>query len=145
MTLPPVDLRHGDRQELEAFLAERIYEFNSRVTGYFDGESFGAVQKDESGTVVGGISGYTWGGCCYVSHPWVADEHRSKGVGRKLLRAAEKNAQDRGCTVAILSSHSFQSPGFYKHMGYEEQAAIRDHPVGHSNVVFAKRFAPNAA
>jgi len=145
MTLPPVDLRRGDCQELEAFLADRIYEFNSRVTGYVDGESFGAVQKDDSGTVLGGISGYTWGGCCYVSHLWVAEEHRSKGVGSTLLRAAEKNAKDKGCKVAILSSHSFQSPGFYKHMGYEEQAAIRDHPVGHSNVVLAKRLAPNAA
>jgi GNAT superfamily N-acetyltransferase len=145
MTLLPIELRRGDCQELEAFLAERIYEFNAKSTGYFDAESFAAAHRDEAGTVLAGVSGYTWGGCCFVSYLWVAEEHRGQGLGGALLQAVEKNARDRGCTVALLSSHSFQSPGFYKHMGYEEQASIRDHPVGHSNVFFAKRLAPNAA
>jgi predicted acetyltransferase len=58
-------------------------------------------------------------------------------LGSTLLHAAEKNAKDKGCVVALLSSHSFQSPGFYGRMGYEEQASIKDHPVGHSNVFYA--------
>ena len=66
-------------------------------------------------------------------------------MGRALLQAAETNAKDKGCIVAILSSHSFQSPGFYMHLGYEQQTSIRDHPVGHSNVFFAKRLAQNIA
>jgi len=140
MTLPPIELRRGDCQELEVLLSERIYEFNSRATGYFDGESFGAVQKDDSGTVVAGITGYTWGGCCYVSYLWVAEEHRGKGVGGALLRAAETNAKDRGCTIAFVSSHSFQSPGFYAQLGYEQQASIGDHPVGYASVFLAKRL-----
>ena len=145
MKLPPINLRRGDCQELEALLSDRIYEFNSKVTGYFDGESFGAVQQDDSGTVVGGIYGYTWGGCCYVSYLWVAEGHRGKGVGSALLQAAETNAKDKGCTVAIVSSHSFQAPGFYTRLGYREQASIKDHPVGHSSVFFAKRLAENGA
>ena len=141
MTLPPIHLSRGDCPELEALLSERIYEFNSRATGYFDGESFGAVQQDDSGKVVGGITGYTWGGCCYVSYLWVAEEHRGNGVGSALLRAAETNAKDKGCTIAFVSSHTFQSPGFYAHLGYEQQASIRDHPVGHLSVLLAKRLA----
>ena len=140
MTLPPIELRRGDCEELEALLSERIYEFNSRATGYFDGESFGAVQKDDSGRIVGGITGYTWGGCCYVSYLWVAEEHRGKGVGSALLRAAETNARDRGCTIAFVSSHSFQSPGFYTHLGYEQQASLSDHPVGYASVFLARRL-----
>jgi len=140
MKLPPINLRRGDCQELEAFLSERIYEFNSKATGYFDGESFGAVQNDDSGNVVGGVTGYTWGGCCYVSYLWVAEDHRGQGVGTALLGAVETNAKDRGCTIAFVSSHSFQSPGFYTRMGYEQQASISDHPVGHSSVLLAKRL-----
>jgi GNAT superfamily N-acetyltransferase len=145
MTLPPIDLRHGDCREVENFLADRIYEFNSRKTGYFDGENFSATQRDESGTVLAGICGYTWGGCCFVVYLWVAEEHRGKGLGTAMLRVAEENATARGCSVVLLSSHSFQAPGFYRRRGYEEKASIEDHPVGHSNIFYAKRLVQNAA
>jgi len=145
MKLPSIDVRIGDCQELEAYLSERLYEFNSKATGYFDGESFGATQRDELGTVLAGISGFTWGGCCFVSYLWVTEEHRGKGLGNALLEVFEKNAIEKGCKIALVASHSFQSPGFYKRMGYEEQAVIKDYPVGHTDVSFAKRLMPSAA
>ncbi|HEX3122500.1 MAG TPA: GNAT family N-acetyltransferase [Rhodanobacteraceae bacterium] len=145
MKLPPIDRRYGDCEDIETFLAERIYEFNSKTTGYFDGESFAATQKDESGTILAGISGFTWGGCCFVSYLWVAEEHRGKGLGRRLLTAFERNAIEKGCRIALLSSHSFQSPDFYARMGYEEQASIQDYPMGHTDIFFAKRLAPDTA
>jgi len=126
-------------------LSERLYEFNSKATGYFDGESFGATQRDELGTVLAGISGFTLGGCCFVSYLWVTEEHRGKGLGNALLEVFEKNAIEKGCKIALVASHSFQSPGFYKRMGYEEQAVIKDYPVGHTDVSFAKRLMPSAA
>ena len=36
MNLPAIELRRGDSPEIETFLADRIYEFNSKATGYFD-------------------------------------------------------------------------------------------------------------
>ena len=44
-------------QELDAFLVERIYEFNSNVTGYFDGRPLGASVRNEAGEVIAGLSG----------------------------------------------------------------------------------------
>jgi GNAT superfamily N-acetyltransferase len=143
MKLPAIELRRGDVQEIETFLADRIYEFNSTATGYFDGESFAAVQRDESGTILAGISGYTWGGLCLVSYLWVAEQQRGNGIGSRLLRIAEQHAKDKGCVVMLLSTHSFQSPGFYARMGYEQQASIKDNPVGHSDVFYAKRLQVN--
>jgi GNAT superfamily N-acetyltransferase len=134
----------SEQQEIEAlegFLAERIYEFNSAATGYFDGESFGAAQRDEHGNVVAGITGYTWGGCCYVSHLWVSEAYRGRGVGASLLKHAESQARMKGCTVAILSSHSFQSPAFYAHHGYRPKAVVEGHPPDHSNVFLTKILA----
>jgi GNAT superfamily N-acetyltransferase len=145
MTLLPIDCRVGDCRELEAFLADRLYEFNSKMTGYHDGESFGATQRDESGVVIAGISGFTWGGCCFVSHLWVAEESRGKGLGGALLKVFERNAIEKNCKIAFLVSHSFQSPGFYKRMGYEERACIKDYPVGHSDIFFAKHLMAAAA
>ena len=144
MTLPPIDVWPGDCAQLDALLAERIYQFNSRATGYFDAQSFGATQRDAAGNVLAGVSGFTWGGCCFVSHLWVAEEHRGKGLGAALLNVFERNAIDKGCRIALLSSHSFQSPGFYQRMGYAPQATIEDYPVGHTDVFFAKRLSPAA-
>jgi predicted N-acetyltransferase YhbS len=144
MTLPAIELQCGDCQEIETFLSERIYEFNTKATGYFDDESFAAVQRDESGQIVAGISGHTWGGVCFIANLWVAEALRGAGIGRALLRAAERNAREKGCAVVLVSTHSFQSPGFYARMGYEQRASIEDHPVGHADLFFAKRLAPTA-
>ena len=141
MTLPSIDILKGDCRDLEVFLAERIYEFNSQATGYFDGESFGATQRDESGTIVAGVAGFTWGGCCFVSYLWVAQAHRGSGLGAALLKTFENHAIDKNCRVAFVSTHSFQSPGFYLRMGYEERARIEDYPVGHVDFFLAKHLA----
>jgi GNAT superfamily N-acetyltransferase len=140
MTRTPVSLSVGEAPDIQAFLAERIYEFNSKATGYFDGEYFSGTRRDESGAIQAGIYGYTWGGCCYVSYLWVDESDRGHGLGTALLAAAEEHAKNKGCQVVLLATHSFQSPAFYERMGYKQQAVVRDHPVGHANLVFAKRL-----
>jgi len=136
----PLEVGIDEDDAVDRHLAERVYEFNARATSYFDGESYAAVRRDASGTIVAGISGYTWGGCCHVSHLWVHEALRGHGVGRALVQATEAHARRKGCGIVLLSSHTFQSPRFYERMGYVRQASIADHPVGHANVVLAKRL-----
>ena len=145
MTGSPITIRAGEAPEIQAFLAERVYEFNSKVTGFFDGESFSGIQRDESGVIRAGICGYTWGGCAYVSYLWVDESERLHGLGTALLVAAEEHARTKGCNVVFLATHSFQAPGFYERMDYKQQAAVLDHPVGHASLVYAKRLQPNDA
>jgi ribosomal protein S18 acetylase RimI-like enzyme len=145
MSRDPIVLHVGDAPEIEAFLAERIYEFNSKATGYFDGQSFSATHRDDAGVIRGGISGYTWGGCCYVAYLWVEESKRRHGLGRALLLTAEEHARLRRCAVLIVGTHSFQAPGFYEAMGYEKQAVVENHPVGYASMIFAKRLQSNDA
>jgi len=140
MNRDPIVLLAGDAPESEAFLAERIYEFNAKASGYFDGESFSGTQRDDSGVIWAGISGYTWGGCCYISYLWVDEPQRGHGLGTALLSAAEEYASRRRCAVVFVATHSFQAPGFYERMGYERQTVLRDHPVGYSSAVYSKRL-----
>jgi ribosomal protein S18 acetylase RimI-like enzyme len=128
----------GEAPEIEAFLADRIYEFNAKVTGYFDGESFSGTQRDELGVIRAGVCGYTWGGCCYISYLWVDESQRRCGLGTALLNTAEKHAKTKGCKVVLVATHTFQAPGFYERKGYKQQAVVQNHPVGHESVVFAK-------
>lgn len=129
----------------DAFVTERIYAYNTAATGYDDAQSFTAAFQDEGGAIVAGITGYTWGGCCYVSYLWVAAPARGKGLGAPLLRAAEGHALRRGCRQILLCSHSFQAPGFYVKHGFRQVARIEDYPLGHADIFLAKRLVPEAA
>ena len=124
--------------ELNAFLDERIYEFNIQATGVRDGRPFASVIRDESGNVIAAINGHTWGQCCHVVHLWVHESQRRRGVGRALLQAAEEEARRRGCTQSLLFTHSFQAPGFYERLGYVRQATIPNYPQGHAQHVYLK-------
>src|SRR5262245_46840729 len=98
------------------YLEDRIYEFNSNVTGIGDGELLAFFVR-ESGRIVAGICGNTWGGTCELRQFWVEESQRNRGLGTKLFQAAEQEAQRRGCTQIVLMTFSFQAPRFYERLG----------------------------
>lgn len=128
----------ADCQALAGFLADRIYEFNSAVTGYFDGMLLAGCVRSDTGDVIAGFDGHTWGGCCQLSHVWVHEQHRGRGLGALLLRSAEAEAVARGCVQVVLATHSFQAPGFYERMGYERKYAIEGCPKDYADIIYVK-------
>lgn len=126
--------------EVEAFLVERIYEFNARATGFYDGRLLGGAIRDESGQLIAAFNGHTWGNCCVIAHLWVHESHRGRGFGRALLQAAETEAVRRGCEQIVLSTHTFQAPAFYERLGYEPRAVVPGHPKGYANITLVKRI-----
>ena len=130
-------------QALGAFLVDRIYEFNARATGYYDAQVLAGCIRGETGEVIAGFDGYTWGGCCELSHIWVHEQHRGRGLGALLLRSAEAEATARGCAQVVLATHSFQAPEFYERMGYERKFTIEGRPQGHSDIIFVKLLGRN--
>jgi GNAT superfamily N-acetyltransferase len=127
-------------EQLDAFLVERIYEFNAQATGYFDGRLVGGRLRNEAGEIVAAVNGHTWGGCCVVAHLWVHELHRGRGLGRLLLLAIEAEASRRSCEQMVLSTHSFQAPAFYERLGYRKQAVVQDHPKRHASIAYVKQL-----
>ena len=126
-----------DRRELE----DRLHAFNVESTGYRDARDLSCFLRDAEGTLVAGIDGFTWGGYAHVELLWVSEPFRGKGLGRRLLEAAEAEARERGCTSIVLSSHEFQAPGLYAKVGYHPVGATEDTPVGYREFHFQKRLA----
>jgi len=122
------------------YLEDRISEFNAGVTGITDGELLAIFLKDESGRIIAGICGNTWGGCLEIRQFWVDEALRRQGVGTKLLDAAELEARRRGCQRVLLMTFSFQAPSFYVEHGFEIVAAVQDHPNGHRNLLMLKQL-----
>ena len=136
VALSPVEPTADEVQYLE----DRIYEFNSSTTGIVDGQWLAFFVR-EGKDIVAGICGNTWGGTCEVRQLWVEPSQRARGLGMKLLDAAEQEARHRGCTQIVLMTFSFQAPAFYERHGFEILAVIDDHPQGHRNLLMRKRLA----
>lgn len=136
-----VELHDESRcREIDSFLADRIYEFNAEATGYVDGRLLAGTIQDDEGEIIAGISGHAWGGCCEITHLWVHQRHRGQGFGKALVLAVEAEAAHRGCEQVVLTTHSFQAPEFYEHLGYARKYAIEGRPKRYADIVYVKRL-----
>jgi GNAT superfamily N-acetyltransferase len=120
-----------------AALRDALLAYNFEATGYRDGKSLSCFLYDE-GELLGGIDGFTWGGYARIDHLWVAEAQRGRGLGSRLLAAAEAEARRRGCSTVVLDTHSFQAPDLYRARGYTEIGTTIGTPRGHAQTLFQK-------
>ncbi len=113
------------------FLEDRLYEYGVEQTGVDDGQWLAIFLRDDQNIIQAGLKGWTWCGSCYIQTVWVHHAWRGRGLGTKLLQAAEHEARRRGCQQMILTSYSFQAPGFYQKLGFEVFAVLDEHPRAH--------------
>jgi GNAT superfamily N-acetyltransferase len=81
--------------------------------------SIDLIAIDTAGRVVGGLFAETQFMWLRINLMAVEPEVRRRGVGRRLVEAAECEARSRGCTFAYVDTLSFQAPGFYDTLGYK--------------------------
>ena len=89
-----------------------------------------AIFVREAGTIVAGISGWTWGDCCELQSLWVAPRLRGRGLATRLIAAAEAEAATRGCSQTVHFTYAFQAQALYERRGYELVGRVRDFPSG---------------
>ena len=128
-----------EERDWQAIEAE-IDRFNIRTTGYDDYLTLAIFVRDDAGSLVAGLTGFTWGGTLRVQYLWVHEDRRRHGYGSRLLVAAEEEARKRGCRQAVLDTHSFQAPEFYPARGYTVCGVMDDNPVGYRQIVFQKQL-----
>jgi GNAT superfamily N-acetyltransferase len=135
-----LDIEDQPSDEDIQFLESRIYEYNVASTDVDDGRPLSVIIRggDER---VAGLFGHTWGGVFEVKTLWVREELRGRGLGKRLLAAAEEEARRRGCSRSILETHSFQAPDFYFKLGYTVYGVVDNYPPGHQKLYLKKRLA----
>jgi GNAT superfamily N-acetyltransferase len=100
-----------------------------------------AVFLRDEARIVAGLAGETYCGWLFVKYLWVSEGLRGNGVGRELMAQAEVLARERGCHSAWLDTFSFQAPGFYEKLGYQEFGRL-DYPPDHHRRFMRKRLTP---
>ena len=91
-----------------------------------------AVFARRGGVLVGGMTGFTLWEWLFIHYLWVSDELRGAGLGGHLLGRAEATARERGCGAVWLDTFSFQAPGFYTKLGYQQFGQLNEFPPGHA-------------
>jgi ribosomal protein S18 acetylase RimI-like enzyme len=115
------------------------------LVGYNNTQATPATHRDltvfscHNGEIVGGLLGYTHWNWLFVTHLWVADTFRRRGLGRSLMRAAEQEARSRGCLHAHCDTYDFQALSFYQKLGYHIFGQLEDYPAGHTRYFLHKR------
>jgi GNAT superfamily N-acetyltransferase len=115
-----------------------MYQFNVEWTGIADGDELAIFVRDDDGAIRAGLYGWTWSGWLEIRTLWLHEDERGKGLGTRLLAAAEEEGRRRGAHTAILETHSFQAPGFYRKRGYTVYAELDGYPTGHSKIFLRK-------
>jgi GNAT superfamily N-acetyltransferase len=124
--------------ETIAAIEKGLDSFNLSKVGYDDQQTVWLVARDETGTVQGGLKGYTFFTWSFVSWLWVDENHRGKGLGSDLLDRMEAIARNRNCRGIYLDTFTFQAPSFYQKLGYQEFGRLDDIPPGYSRIWMKK-------
>lgn len=126
-----------------ALLEARVIEQNATATGHArdDERQLAIFVRNDDGVIRAGVYGWTWGGCCELLHLWVDEADRGRGLGTRLLDAAEAEAARRGCRQVVLFTHAANSGRGgerYTRRGYELVGRVDDYPAGDAALWFRK-------
>ena len=109
----------------------------ARIDAGLDAFNLGAAPLDGVVPIV--CIARTWGACAELQQLWVAEEHRRKGVGSRLVRDYEARARARGCTTFYLTTFTFQAPSLYRALGYRSELEVDGFPEGIVKYVMLRR------
>lgn len=116
-----------------------LSQYNQEMAGYNDVRSL-SVLVSASGKVIGGMLGRTSLGLFFIDLFFLPKALRGNGVGSEVIRHAEAEAKERGCSTAVLYTITFQAPGFYERNGYRVLGRVECPPPGHTRLCMIKVF-----
>jgi ribosomal protein S18 acetylase RimI-like enzyme len=116
-----------NESELYDTLDEMLAEDSKKRNVDVKFRSFAYFVKDDSGKILGGITGHRMFEEIYVSGLCLDESARGLGLGRKLLEIVERDINDGTCENINLITNAYQGAvDFYKKCGFEVEF-IRKH------------------
>jgi ribosomal protein S18 acetylase RimI-like enzyme len=96
--------------------------------------------NSRTGELAGGLRGFSHWKWLYISHLWVTEAYRSKGLGAKLVAEAETVARHRGCRGLYVDTFDLKAARFYERQGFKEIGRIEDFPENAQRIFLAKEL-----
>lgn len=142
--VPTITVVSPPDADADAIVTAGLRAHLSRTWGHPGHVDVSAYLRDDAGQVVGGLLGHLAWGWLYIERFWVNAQHRGRGHGAALLRAAEAFAVERGHYDAHLDTFGDESLAFYARQGYEVWATLEGLPPGNRKHHLRKRLRARA-
>jgi len=94
----------------------------------YQGNPVRLALRDNKGQLAGGLTASTPVRVLAIEEIWIEDRFRGRGYGRQLIATAENIARTRGCMAVQGTCFSFQTPGFFRAVGYESFGRVNIYP-----------------
>ncbi|KNG94411.1 hypothetical protein ATO11_06745 [Pseudaestuariivita atlantica] len=95
-----------------------------------DMPTFLLTLRNEDGTLIGGCKGEIAFRSAHVSELWVDAAQRGRGIGQRLLNAAEAHARARSCTRIHIETRNPAARRLYEKAGYRVFGTLADYADG---------------
>ena len=124
--------------EALAAIGDGLAAFNEADVGPSQRQSLAVLLRDDVGTLLGGLSGYTAWGWLYIQWLWLHESQRGQGWAGRLLETAEAEARNRGCHGAWIDTFNPVALKTYQRAGYVPFGALPDFPKGRTRTFLQK-------
>lgn len=129
-----------ENSELEEYLSSSIISFGiDQLRGKVP-RKLSCCFRDNVGKTVAAIMGSVTLNLFFISHLFVDENFRNKGLGTELLSAIESLALSAGCNVLRLNTLNKKAHAFYLRAGFDETASIPDYMTGFDLIYYHKRI-----
>jgi DNA-binding protein Fis/GNAT superfamily N-acetyltransferase len=105
---------------------KHLLEHTRQATGLsVEHKPFGLLAYRED-ACVGSAIGKIYFNWLHIDLIWVDEQYRGQGLGQNMMQQALQKAKEMGLTGIEVWTQSWQAPGFYRKLGYEEMAVLDD-------------------
>jgi GNAT superfamily N-acetyltransferase len=127
--------------QAETVVTAGLAEYNRETFGRVDSRTLDILVHDDNGKIVGGLLGRSSLGLFFLDLFYLPPKLRRGGLGSRMIRLAEDEARERGCTAAFVYTVTFQAPEFYEKHGYRRFGEIACPPDGATRIFLTKSLA----
>lgn len=126
------------------FIRNGIRSFNRMNLPEGEVKAVGCFVRDDSGQIIGGLTGEMFNNTVFVEYLWVEADSRTSGLGSKLMTLLEEQVQRHGVTHIYLDTYSFQALDFYLKLGFEKVGQYSGYPAAGIHKYFLQKEIVNA-
>lgn len=117
-------------EEIEEFRAREWRRYDKEVGISWDSRHYYLAAELDS-FLVGIAHFHIVGGVGHLDQLLVAKDHRSLGIGSRLLKEFERRCRAVGCHKLTLETAEYQARGFYEKHGFKIACIMRDNKFHH--------------